>query len=321
MTKSLRIFGYPIFWLLIIVLCAQTPSVAAAPLDLPCENPGWFPEDFGVKDHSIFWYDGYYYATGNYLPYEKKFAYARSLDLCTWEVLDPILDERIPGTWDELAVWAPYVYVEDGIYYLYYAGVTKVFTQSILLATSTDPANPESWVREELLFQPNHTDSKWNDTGWADCRDPMVIKINGVYHLYYTAADEEGGIIGLATAATPRGEWTDWGKIIPPIPTTMPESPTLYKHDHFYYLFYHPSGQGEVYRIGASPTGPWLEPESLIPGWAHEVWEAQDGITYTSYLTSYAITISPLSWNPYSYPPQPFIGTQIYRIVLPIIFQ
>jgi hypothetical protein len=89
---------------------SQPVPVRAAFRDLPCDKPGWFPEDFGLKDHTIFWYKDYYYIAANYLPGEKKFAYGRSPDLCNWEVLEPILDERIPGSWDEMAVWSPYVF-------------------------------------------------------------------------------------------------------------------------------------------------------------------------------------------------------------------
>ena len=59
-----------------------SPAEAFTP---PCEHPGWFPEDFGLKDHTVFWYAGYYYLMSNYINPETKFAYARSTDFCTWE--------------------------------------------------------------------------------------------------------------------------------------------------------------------------------------------------------------------------------------------
>jgi beta-xylosidase len=297
-------------------------QVAHAETEIPpCEQPGWFPEDFGVKDHTVFWYDGYYYIAANYITGERQFAYARSPDLCNWEVMESILNERLAGTWDEMAIWSPYVFVEAGVYYLYFTGVTQEFTQSILLATSRDPADPHSWVVEDMVFQPNHPGSIWDETGWADCRDPMLMKQGEIYYLYYTGVDEQGGIVGVATAPSPTGKWTDWGNVIPPKPGYIPESPTIFYHDHFFYLFYHYSYQPETYRIGASPAGPWLAEEGFAPGWAHEVWAGQDNATYTSYLTDYSITISPLSWNLYYYPPHPFIGTEIYRSILPVLYR
>src|SRR3990172_9448101 len=109
------------------------PPAKSTTLEFPCQAPGWFPTDFGLKDHSVFWYAGSYYIASIYLPGERQFAYARSADLCDWETLTPILAERMPGSWDENVIWAPYIYEEAGVYYLYYTGTTQEYTQSILL--------------------------------------------------------------------------------------------------------------------------------------------------------------------------------------------
>jgi hypothetical protein len=196
--------------------------------------------------------------------------------------------------------------------------VTQEFTQSILLATSTDPANPGSWVKQDMVFQPDHPGSTWQELQWADNRDPMVIKKGNTYSLYYSATDESGGIIGVATANSPYGDWLDWGSTITPLAGTIPESPTLLFENSFYYLFYHVPNLPESYRIGASATGPWMEPEVIGPGWAHEVWTGVDNILYISYLTEYSISISPLIWIPDSNPPRPFIGGAYYRTLIPI---
>jgi beta-xylosidase len=169
-----------------------------------------------------------------------------------------------------------------------------------------------------MIFQPNHEGSTWEELQWADCRDPMVAKDGDIYYLYYSAYDEQGGIIGVATSNSLNGEWVDLGSTIPPIAGTIPESATLFNQDSFFYLFYHISGQAETYRIGATPTGPWMDAEVIGPGWAHEVWMGIDGLRYTSYLTVYSISISPLTWIPDSYPPRPFIGDEYYRTLIPI---
>ena len=127
-----------------------------------CETPGWFPEEFGLKDHSIFWYAPYYYIVSNLIPGENRFAYARSKDLCSWEVLPPILNARIRGSWEESSIWAPFVLEEDGVFYMYYTGVNFNFTQSIMLATSTNPADPASWQSQGMIFQPSHGEIKWD---------------------------------------------------------------------------------------------------------------------------------------------------------------
>ena len=283
-----------------------------------CAKPGWFPVDFGLKDHAIFWNAPYYYLISTYLPSEDRFAYARSLDLCNWETLQPVLSYRAPGTWDEYRIWAPFVLEQDGVYYLYYTGVTQNYTQSILFATTTNPADPTSWREQGMIFQPAHLGMDWLAGSWADCRDPYVIVADGIYYLYYTGHDQAGGIVGMASAQAPGGPWQDWGAVLLEGENT-PESPMIIRHGTRYYLFYHHSQSDEYYRIGATPAGPWDAADLFIPGWAHESWRSPGGEWYTSYLTDYTVSISPLSWDTFFQPPHPFIGGAVYHIYLPSV--
>ena len=286
-----------------------------------CDPLGWFPEDFGLKDHSVFWFDGYYYLVAIYVSRQTQFAYARSVDMCVWEEMSPILTEHSPGSWDEVTIWAPYVWEEGGVFYMVYTGVTRKLTQSIMLATSTNPADPLSWETHGMIFQPDHKGMLWEEGRWADCRDPTVLVAEETYYLYYTGMDIDGGIVGLATSTTtPYGPWKDWGRTILPLSDqAIPESPTITIYDGVYYLFYNDSSQGEIFRIGASPSGPWESPEPFRPGWAHEVWQIPEGEWYTSYLTDYAITISPLIWDSFFSPARPFIGDEIYHFLIPMV--
>jgi len=302
------IFTIPIFGFQPAKLRAETGTTP------PCKNPGWFPTDFGLKDHHIFWHDSYYYLISIYVPPDDnspfvhdRFAYARSKDLCEWKQLPFVLPKRIHGKWDEQAIWAPFVYYENGIYYLYYTGVTEDETQSILLATSNDPSDPSSWQPQEMVFQPDHLGMVWEEGGWADCRDPAVVKIEDIYYLFYTGRDTEGAIIGLATAANPAGFWEDQGRILDPEINVMLESPTLVRFGNFFYLYYNLSRVGEHYRIGESPTGPWGEPIPFQPGWAHEIWQDPRGNWFTSYLTDYTEMIRPLIWDTFKHPPNPIV--------------
>jgi beta-xylosidase len=101
----------------------------------------------------------------------------------------------------------------------------------------------------------------------------MVLKVGGTYYLYYAGADQEGKIIGVATANSPLGPWTDLGSVIPTDPDIQPESPTVVFRDGLYYLFYSDPNQGAFYRTGINPIGPWSDASALTPGWAHEVWQ------------------------------------------------
>jgi len=294
-------------------------GVRAASLVAPCVQPGWFPTSFGLKDHHVFWYNGFYYLISNYISPENRFAYGRSPNLCTWQELAPVLPQRTPGDWDEAAIWAPFVYEENGVYYLYYTGVTHAIAQSIMLATSTNPADPISWHSQGVVFQPTHSGKVWGGFNtWSDCRDPTMLKIGSIYYLYYTGLDQVGGIVGVATASSPLGPWTDWGAILT-LPSSMPESSTLAAHGSSYYLFYNDTSKGERFRIGPGPTGPWTDAFGFAPGWAHEIWQGQDGYSYTSFLTDYSVTISRLTWDTFYNPPHPYIGENVYHLMLPLI--
>lgn len=308
--------------LLFLLPALQGEAVAGAP---PCPQPGWFPSEFGIKDHTIFLHDGVYYLASIYLGsdgIEDRFAYASSPDLCQWQDLGGILQVRPPGAWDEFRIWAPYVYEENGVYYMFYTGVTEAFAQSIMLAISSDPGDPGSWQRQGVVFQPDHPGMVWGGfDSWSDCRDPMVIRAGGVYYLYYIGLDTDGGIVGLATAPALAGPWSDLGAVLIQ-PDAMLESPTVAANGGIFYLFYNhtgPSGVGEVYRYGPTPTGPWAESLLFRPGWAHEVWTGRGGEWYTSFLTDYTVSIRPLMWD-YAYiPPRPFIGGGAHRAFLPLV--
>jgi len=306
-----------IFLLLFLIIgsilgCRNSKKILASKPQkvIECERPGWFPDDFGLKDHSIFIYDGYYYLISIYVPLDTddplaqqdRFAYARSTDFCTWEELGFVLwlENRVPGIWEKVSIWAPYVFEEDGTYYLFYTGVTQDVTQSILLSTSSDPSDPSSWQPGVMIFQPDHPDMVWDDEEWADCRDPMVIKYDDSYYLYYTGLDKDGGIIGVAESPSLMGTWSDKGSITEPDPTTMRESPFVLFRDGINYLFYN-------LQI------------ALPPGWANEFFSGMDGKIYSSYLTDFTVTISPVSWD-YSFPPpHPVLSENIYNHFLPQI--
>lgn len=291
-----------------------------------CEQPGWFPDDFGLKDHTVFWHNDYYYMLSIHSSPETFFAYGRSMDLCDWEQLPYVLETG--DKWDKFAIWAPFVWKEENTYYMVYTGVSEGTTQSIMLATTTDPSDASSWEKQGMIFQPHHENMVWEAGELADCRDPTVIKANDTYHLYYTGRDEDGGIVGMATADSPFGPWEDRGSILSPLSEGMPESPTIAFFDDFYFLFYFDTSlQKEVYRISPHPDGPWSEP-TIFRGWANEIWQDLEDNWHTSYLTTnppipepepedFGVVIEPVAWDLSTSPPRPFVGETIHHIFLP----
>ncbi len=287
-----------------------------------CSPMGWFPTTFGLKDHAVFHFNGYTYIASNYIPGEKKFAYARSQDFCNWEELAPILTNRVDNAPDEASVWAPHVVVKDGTYFMFYTGVNDYVSQSIMLATSTNPANPASWQEHGVVFIPTHPNAVWSANSWSDNRDPTVAEFDGNYYLFYTGRDHTGGIVGVAKSASLYGPWTDFGATLGPLLKRTMESSYFFSAWGSNYLIYHSTwlgkSSGGVVQVADSPLGPWTQTAPIAPGWAHEFWQDLNGDWYTSYLTNLTITIRKLNWDTSQTPPQPYIDGPLTKTFLPL---
>jgi hypothetical protein len=121
---------------------------------------------------------------------------------------------------------------------MFYTGVNipaaGQWNQRILVASTTTPHIASSWVRNtdmqflvegqsQTWFRPSHEGAVWNPDGWADCRDPMVMKHDGTWYMFYSGADVSGGICGVATAPDVLGPWTDQGAVLR-VTSGIPES-------------------------------------------------------------------------------------------------
>lgn len=108
----------------------------------------------------------------------------------------------------------------------------------------------------------NAFDSKpsWKPKGgiWA----PDVVKVNGLYHMYYafsTWGDEDPGI-GLAIADKPEGPFTDQGKLFLSSEIGVPNSidPFFYEEEGKKYLFwgsYSNASEQGTFAVGLSADG------------------------------------------------------------------
>ena len=175
--------------LMLLCLLSLLPRAQAQP-PLPARAGHFALPDHRLKDHTLFEADGWWYLVSNHRllppdgdPYgEYDFLYARSQDLCSWEVLGSAVPRGAPGDADEQYVWAPHVIQVGGTFYLYYTGVNRHMAQSIMLATTTTPAEPASWVKRGVIFRPNHPGMVYpGPTAWSDGRDPMVREHGGAY--------------------------------------------------------------------------------------------------------------------------------------------
>lgn len=294
------------------------PASAQAGCGVPYTLPG-----SALKDHSLFAFDGWYYLVGIRIALPKvddrgelDFAYARTRDFCAWETLASPLGHGAPGEPDEAYVWAPHVIRVGDTFYMYYTGVNRQIAQTIMLATSTNPADPASWQKRGAVFRPDHPGAVYPGPGaWSDCRDPMVLAHEGRYYLYYTGTDEDGPIVGVAMAASPTGPWRDLGAVYRAAePGEISESPFVVEQGGVYYLFTNGGGRvGERWRWSVSPFGPWQASDSAGVGWAHDFYRDEVG-----WIASYvlgdgrAIGVERVRWQEQGFPPAPRLGLRVY---------
>jgi predicted GH43/DUF377 family glycosyl hydrolase len=192
---------------------------------------------------------------------EKAFGHATSKDLKTWEHHPRIL-EVVPGTWEGEVVSAPSIIKRDGTFYMFYTGFDDRVKgkQSIGLATSQDLFN---WERHP--GNPVYEAPPWaarNESGWLDCRDAHVIKSGDEFLMFTMVTTAEGkGAIALASSSDLIA-WKDLGPAV--VTFTTPESPRVFEHDGFYYMFASSAHGKELFKTANPKTGPW---ESLSFRW------------------------------------------------------
>ncbi|MGB0386733.1 MAG: family 43 glycosylhydrolase [Ardenticatenaceae bacterium] len=313
-----------VIFFLIGIAASRLPDRAFSAPDLSSCDERWVVPQTKLKDHTFFHFEDYFYfvAISIELPAqddrgEYTFAYARTQDFCTWENLGFILGPGAEGSPDESYIWAPHVIQEGDTFYMFYTGVNRHIAQTIMLATTTNPADPQSWQKLGAVFQPNHEGMIYpGPEASSNCRDPMIIKYNGQYYLYYTGTDQSGGIVGVAKAATLEGPWQDLGPVLESHANSMLESPFVLSQDGNFYLFYNhvprDSYGGPQWRWAPSPFGPWQAPVKEVIGWAHD-FALIESKWYVSYVVGngQAVGVSPLSWLPTT-PPSPLLGSRLF---------
>jgi len=144
--------------------------------------------------------------------HEIYFGHSSTQDFETWERHRPVLLVE-PGAWDGEHVYAPFVYPHDGWFYMFYTGLNSLNSQQIGLALSDDLM---TWSRYEAnpVLTPRDFDwAFWSESEACSCRDPHVVKIGDLFHLYYTAVTRDGnGCVAVATSKD-LVHWTDGGPV------------------------------------------------------------------------------------------------------------
>ncbi len=231
------------------------------------------PAPYRAKDFSIVkrdgWYHCFYIRRDSSAPYdstERDFGHAVSRDLYQWTQLPPVLPIR-PSHWDNAKVWAPDIHEIDGVYYMFYTGVTNepgvyAFHQRIGLATSTDLM---TWNRmdEPLL--------SCGEVRWTFCdpllysggefRDAFVMPdgSGAGWLMYYTARPSSVPGTYIAGMASSSGDLTQWVNREPLWIThrmwsgsSVVESPHVFQHGGLHYLVF-TGDVGQPLRLATGP--------------------------------------------------------------------
>ena len=239
-------------------------SAAALPgftaLDSPAPAGAMIPPDGRAKEFAFLYTNGlfhiFYIRDNLTVPADsvsREFGHAVSADLVHWTQLSPVLPIR-PDKWDNDHVWAPHVVEQDGIYYMWYVGVTREpfawsWYQRIGVATSTDLMN---WTRyDQPVYGGSQVPWAFADSSQFDgaqFRDPFVMPDPdhpGQWLMYYVtepAAARGQLLVGIARNS---GGLTPWHDVLGgPVWSTdaahfwgWVESPNVFEHNGLWYMF------------------------------------------------------------------------------------
>jgi arabinan endo-1,5-alpha-L-arabinosidase len=217
------------------------------------ESEPWYVNDHTfVRDHQGTWHlIGITHAEPAFPRDEKHLAHATAPALhgpWTKQAFALSTDR----SWGERHLWAPYVLHHDERYWMFVcAGGASPAEYRIHLATSDDCT---TWQR--------HPDNPLVVDGY-EARDPMVLRVDDRWVLYYTATSErEGGRhVVVATESDDLVHW-EGRRIVytDPLSGTFggpTESPFVFEHGGRFHLFIGPDWQGHLDALARDGRFDW----------------------------------------------------------------
>lgn len=240
--------------------------------------PAWMvpPSPYRAKDFTLVkrdgWYHCFYIRSDPSVPpdsTERDLGHAMSRDMYNWLQLPPVLPRRA-DKWDNWRIWAPSIVEVEGVYYMFYTGVTEqygsfAFHQRTGLATSTDLM---IWNRlDEPVFSCGQV--RWSlcdpmQYGGGEFRDPFVMQnpAGGWLMLYTAFASSMPGtaVAGVASSSGDLTQWVNreplWVSHTSYSGSAIVESPHMFFHNGLWYLLFTGNGlQPLRLATGTSPTG------------------------------------------------------------------
>lgn len=194
----------------------------------------------------------------------------------------PVMDATNSGGWHYNYTGDPWVFEDGDTYYMYFYGATSGGTLAAGYATSDNLLN---WTEygSNPVFNPG--------AGY-DARDvikPSIVKIGSTYYAYCQVQDASGVMrIGLFTASSPGGPWTDQGQIIGITSDTgtqepggydidADEAPVVYKSGSTYYLYWMgqltTDNRWETFYATSTDGTTWTHQGLAIPFGASGSWD------------------------------------------------
>lgn len=196
-------------------------------------------------------------------------------------------------------LWAPHVIQRGDTYYMFYCAgsLRSNFHFQINLATSKDLHH---WTRHKSnpIFE-----------DFYDARDPMVLLVDGVYYMYYTANLDRENNHHVVNVRTSR-DLLKWSParvaMVHPEKGTFggpTESPFVVRYGDHFYLFVGPDGGYHATKVYRSPNPyGWSHADQIygFPSHAAEIVQDVDGKYYAtdSGWDLNGVFLAPLTWDP-----------------------
>lgn len=163
--------------------------------------------------HTLNGYQMWYLGGINDAVTTGAIGYATSTDGISWikdTVHNPVLTKGAAGEWDSRLAWAPRVLNLNGIYYMWYSGMSLLSYRRVGLAISSDSGI--TWNKYSNNPVLTTTSSSWDG---LFVQDGQVIFHNDTLHMWYTGVRGDLFKIGHATSTITIGGADDFETMIP----------------------------------------------------------------------------------------------------------
>ncbi len=112
------------------------------------------------------------------------------------------------GSWDDQIIYRPFLIKESDTYFLYFNARGSSGHENIGFATSKNILGPYTEFSNNPVIQHGSNSDRWN---WRRVGDIDILDhiLKGSYvSFFFGQPDQKGGLIGLATAPSVAGPWT-----------------------------------------------------------------------------------------------------------------